>query len=260
MLLGICGVAPAQEPASPGSERDSTAAAESVLEADRRAADLARDRGLREAYETYLADDAVLFRPLPQGAAEWFATHEPPSGQTTWTPLSARVACDGSLAVTVGTWTYAASDGRPVESGKYLAAWRRDADGAWRIVAEQSILAPVSAAPQPLEAAPAGGCPRGTAQRRALESADRRAGTDLHARDERGGEVRVPVRPQTTGAIMGGADADLALTHGELVAARRARRGAEPTLLGVYLRAWTRDGRDWTLQRDMVTPVGATAP
>jgi ketosteroid isomerase-like protein len=259
-LGGLAAVATAQEPTAVRAVADPATEAESVLETDRRAADLARERGLRASYESHLADDAVLFRPLPESAAAWFASHEPPSGQTTWTPLYARVACDGSLAVTSGTWTYAASDGRPAESGKYLTAWRRDDTGAWRIVAEQSILAPASAAPQPFDAAPAQGCPRGEGRRRALESADRRAGTELHARDPRGTEVEVPVRPLMTGAFMGGPAADLALTHGELVAAGRGRRAAEPAILGVYLRLWTRQGREWSLQRDMVTPVGTNQP
>jgi ketosteroid isomerase-like protein len=257
VLASVCGFAAAQEPANSG---DALTDAQTVLDVDRQAADLARESGLRASYERYLAPDAVVFRPLPEGAAAWFATHEPPSGQTSWTPQVARVSCDGSLAVTSGTWTYTPGDGRPAESGKYMTAWRRDASGAWRMVAEQSILASASAAPQPFDPGPGQGCPRGEGQRRALESADRRAGTELHARDDRGRDVLVPVRPLTTGAIMGGPAADLALTHGELVASKRPKRGAEPAMLGVYLRVWARDGKGWKLQRDMVTSLGMGEP
>jgi ketosteroid isomerase-like protein len=46
-----------------------------------------------------------------------------------WTPEYADVSDDGTLGYTYG-WTHLAD-----QQGKYLACWRKRADGAWRIIA-----------------------------------------------------------------------------------------------------------------------------
>lgn len=237
---------------------DPRALADEVLALDRDFASVAAERGLRVAYERYLASDAMVFRPLPVAAHEWLETHEPASGKVAWEPNGATVACDGSLAITSGTWTYTTSPGGAAESGQYLTAWRREATGDWRIVLDQSIGASAAAA-RDLQGMPAvRGCPGGEASVKALRSVDGRVGTQVRGRNARGAEVVVPVRTLVTGTIVGGPAADLGLTHGELIAKRRIKRGQEPPVVAVYVRVWSRGQSGWQLQRDLVTPVGST--
>jgi ketosteroid isomerase-like protein len=168
------------------------------------------------------------------------------------------VACDGSLAITSGTWTYTTSAGGPGESGQYLTAWRRDATGDWRIVLDQSLTGAAAAARDVAAPTAVRACPRGEASLRALRSADERVGTQVRGRNAAGADVIVPVRAVATGTVAGGPESDIALTHGELIAKRRAKRGQGPSVLAVYVRVWSRSGSGWQLQRDLVTPVGAT--
>jgi len=46
---------------------------------------------------------------------------------------TAEVDADGDLAVEVGRYELAGADGRALDAGKYVVAWRRDRSGAWRI-------------------------------------------------------------------------------------------------------------------------------
>jgi ketosteroid isomerase-like protein len=54
----------------------------------------------------------------------------------TWGPTSAAVSEDGSLGYTVGRWerTARAKDSTLVSRGSYVTIWRKQADGAWKVV------------------------------------------------------------------------------------------------------------------------------
>jgi uncharacterized protein (TIGR02246 family) len=59
-----------------------------------------------------------------------------------------QVILDGPTAVEYGHYrfTYPSTDGQPrVESGKYVVVWRRDGDGAWRILMDMGVPAPAAA-------------------------------------------------------------------------------------------------------------------
>jgi ketosteroid isomerase-like protein len=87
-------------------------------------------------------------------------------GPVTWTPEYADVSDDGTLGYTYG-WTHLAD-----QQGKYLACWRKRADGPWRIIAyARTRLAAGPTAPPPPDVVPAPPV-RGHADSRELLSAD----------------------------------------------------------------------------------------
>lgn len=218
-----------------------------VLAADRDFAQRAVDAGLRAAFERYLDAEAVVYRPLPVAAGDWLATHEPASGRLEWAPAMAYVACDGSLAATLGQWTYTARDGRPPDTGQYLTVWRPHEDGQWRIVLDQSISVPqLPLAPAEANAA----CDDSSPPASRLLEAER----TLNGRMRSVPGSDEPVRATSIGVVTGAARADLAVTHGELLE-RKPARGAAPQVRAVYVRLWQREGRNWRLLRDFVTPV-----
>jgi len=56
-----------------------------------------------------------------------------------------QVVLDGPTAIEYGhySFTYPPKDGQPqVDSGKYVVIWRRQADGAWRILMDMGVPAP----------------------------------------------------------------------------------------------------------------------
>jgi ketosteroid isomerase-like protein len=220
-----------------------------VMAVDREFAQFALETGIRAAYDRYLAADAIVFRPLPVKATEWLDMHEPATGRLEWSPAAALNACDASLAVTLGTWSYTARESRTSDTGYYLTAWRRGEDGDWRIVLDQSL----SLAGLPALPAAGAACADTPVAADALRAADRKMNgglRNLHVNDQ----PAVAVRAVTTGAVTGSARADLALTHGELVD-RKSVRGAEPQVRAVYVRVWQRQGRAWRLLQDFTSIV-----
>ena len=221
-----------------------------VIATDRDFAQTALESGIRAAYERFLADDAVVFRPLPVPARDWLATHEPATGRLEWAPAVAETACDSSLAVTLGTWSYTAQDSKSAESGQYLTAWCRTDAAEWRIVLDQSISLPVMPAALP----PAGrACDRRPPTLDKLLAVERKLNSglrNLHVV----ASPSVDVKAITVGSVAGSARADLAVTHGELVD-KRAVRGSQPQVRAVYMRVWQHDGRSWRVLHDFLTPV-----
>jgi len=226
------------------------AAAPDVTATDREFAQTALESGMRAAYDRFLADDAVMFRPLPVRAREWLVTHEPATGRLEWAPALAETACDSSLAVTLGTWSYTAQDSKVADTGQYLTAWRLTDAGEWRIVLDQAI----SQSSMPAAASPAGGpCDETMPALEKLLAAERKLNSAL--RNLRvTGSSSIDVRAVTVGSVTGSARADLAVTHGELLD-KRAARGTEPQVRAVYVRVWEREGRSWRVRHDFVTPV-----
>jgi ketosteroid isomerase-like protein len=221
-----------------------------VITADREFAQMALESGIRAAYDRYLADDAVVFRPLPVRAREWLDTHEPATGRLEWTPALAETACDSSLAVTLGTWSYTAKDSKVADTGQYLTVWRLNETGAWRIVLDQSINLPSMPA---ATATARGNCDDSSPTIEKLLATDRKLNAGLR-KLRLADASNVAVKAETIGALAGSDRADLAVTHGELVD-KRAARGSEPTVRAVYVRVWQRDGSSWQVRHDFLTLV-----
>ena len=113
-----------------------------LLELDAEFARYSVKHGAAEAFNKYMADDAVSLptrsdaihgrpgiveslRPLDDG---WVLD---------WTPVHATVSDDGSLGYTWGRYDLykkEAPDDKLV--GKYLNVWRSDQNGSWRMIAD----------------------------------------------------------------------------------------------------------------------------
>jgi len=112
-----------------------------------RAALLAADRAHARATDFLSAftDDATYLHPgarLVHGKDSIRAVlaAEPEAGPATWTPAFADVSDDGTLGYTYG-WTQLGD-----QRGKYLACWRRRAEGPWRVSAyARTKLGPMAA-------------------------------------------------------------------------------------------------------------------
>lgn len=132
-------LASAPPPAAPAPETD---AAASLAAAERAFAATSVERGMKEAFLTWLAADGVVFRPLPaNGRAVWSARPDP-SATLAWEPAYAEVAASGDLGWTTGPWELRpAGADTAVAWGHFHSVWRRE-DGAWRVAADIGVSHP----------------------------------------------------------------------------------------------------------------------
>lgn len=124
-------------PAANICAQDGSQAVRELIEAERTFTASAVELGMKRAFLDYLADDAVLFQPAPEnGKAVWRKRVET-TARLSWHPTLVRIASSGDLGCTSGPWEYTpeAHLDQPPRYGHYVAMWRKQRDGSWKVIA-----------------------------------------------------------------------------------------------------------------------------
>jgi len=98
------------------------------------------EKGMRDAFIEFLAEDGVIFRPLPVPGKPWFQARPAAPGQLIWEPVYGDIARSADLGFTTGPWEFRLDDTtRTSTFGHYLSIWKRQQDGAWRVALDVGI-------------------------------------------------------------------------------------------------------------------------
>jgi len=109
--------------------------ANQVTAAERAFAKTMADRD-RAAFASFLSDEAVFMsdgqtlRGRPAVAAGWKRFYDAPQAPFSWEPDRVEVLDSGTLALSSGP----VRDPQGTRVGTFNSVWRRDANGAWKIV------------------------------------------------------------------------------------------------------------------------------
>ena len=104
--------------------------------------DLAAEKGVKEAFLTYVAEDGVINRNgrIIKGKTDieaYFDASTLLDVSLQWKPEFVDVSASGDMAYTYGPYTFSAKDttGQAIESqGLFHTVWKRQADGSWKFV------------------------------------------------------------------------------------------------------------------------------
>jgi ketosteroid isomerase-like protein len=159
---------------------EAVSALQSLLNAETNFAEMAAEKGTRDAFLANLSDEAVIFDPGPVNGKKVWLKRESSESKLIWQPIFADVARAGDLGYTTGPWEFKknASDAKASGYGQFLTVWKKQADGAWKVVLDGGIETPAPtgkpAAAQTPEAEPASSTKRDLkSARRALANAER---------------------------------------------------------------------------------------
>jgi ketosteroid isomerase-like protein len=98
--------------------------------------------GMRDSFLEYFAPDAIHFDPEPRLARPDLEREASPTKvRLSWEPRIVRVANTGQLAVSTGPYVLQTQNGKS-SSGYFLSMWKRQVDGAWKVVADIGVSAP----------------------------------------------------------------------------------------------------------------------
>lgn len=164
MLALLLGAALAIGPGAEGARRRARTrpsgppAIETLVAAERAFARQCVERGVRAAFLDFFAPEGLSFDPEPGNAhARLLARPAParrPPITLDWQPITADVSASGDFGWTTGPFELRDDLGqRPTQHGLYFSVWKRQADGAWKVLADlgTSLPAPgllaVAAAP-----------------------------------------------------------------------------------------------------------------
>jgi ketosteroid isomerase-like protein len=124
--------------AGPKSAKEGASKADvmTLVEAERSFARFAEASGTRAAFLEFLTDEAVIFRPRPVNAHDWYTENTQDSGLLSWEPVYAEISSSGELGYTTGPWEFRryAEDAEAASYGHYVSIWRKQADGSWRVI------------------------------------------------------------------------------------------------------------------------------
>jgi ketosteroid isomerase-like protein len=199
---------------------------QTLVDAEHAFARAATEKGIRDSFLEYFAEDAIAFDPAPVSATARLRSR--PSrpfrdAELRWEPRTGDVAASGELGWLTGpsTFTDHTTPGSKPQPGNYLSIWRRQADGPWRVFIDVG-----SQPPQGVGFAP-GFTPldlpsryRGNAPQEADAAALRAADNDLNTRI--------------------GSDASTAYGAVTIAASRLHRNGFMPSIGPAQIGAWMR--------------------
>ena len=99
------------------------------------------EKGMKDGFLQYLADDGVIFNPTAVNGKEHYESSEASPGLLTWQPSFAEISAAGDLGWTTGPWEFrreSMSDA-PLVSGHYVTIWKLQADSVWKLVLDIGI-------------------------------------------------------------------------------------------------------------------------
>ena len=137
---------------------DRQAALDSLVATENAFSRTAGEKGFRDAFLDFLADDSLLFRPDLVSGKEFMRTRPASPALLSWYPILADVSLAGDLGYTTGPWELRAKgkdDPEVAASGYFTTLWKKQADGTWKAFIDHGIGSPKPASPPAISIAPA---------------------------------------------------------------------------------------------------------
>jgi len=117
---------------------------QSLILAERSFAQVSADSGMRQAFMTFLAEDAIVFRPEPVNGRERYANSPEVPGMLIWQPCFADISHDSKLGYTTGPWEFRQDSKNDSADGygDYISVWKKQSDDFWKVVVDAGISHP----------------------------------------------------------------------------------------------------------------------
>lgn len=120
-------------------------ALQSMVATERAFAQMSADKGTREAFLSFIADDGILFRPTAVKGKQWMTDHPVPVSTKrpllSWSPIYADIAQSGDLGYTTGPWQFKSdiNDPKAAGFGDFITVWKKQSDGTWKFVVDLGV-------------------------------------------------------------------------------------------------------------------------
>lgn len=138
----IVASASAQQPPPPSQNMIS------LVEAERAFSRTSVEKGMREAFLKFFANDGINFQPHPVKTREALLSSPAPSGPPpitlSWEPVYADISTSGDFGYTLGPFTITdqTPENRPPAYGVYFSVWEKDWAGNWKVAIDAGIRTP----------------------------------------------------------------------------------------------------------------------
>ena len=109
---------------------------------------MSEEKGIRESFTEFIAEDGILFRPRAVFGKKWMRENPLPPSTTrpllVWQPIFAGISRAGDLGYTTGPWQFKndIKDAKFSGFGNFMTVWKKQPDGKWRFVVDLGISNP----------------------------------------------------------------------------------------------------------------------
>jgi len=110
----------------------------SLVDAESAFSRMSVEHGMRDAFLANLADDGIVFQPLPVNGKSVWTPREPSKATLIWEPAFAEISAAGDLGYTTGPFELRPPPeaNRPIMHGSFHSVWRRAGDGPWKVAVD----------------------------------------------------------------------------------------------------------------------------
>jgi ketosteroid isomerase-like protein len=124
-------------------------AQQELFEAERAFVRLAAERGFRDSFYAYFADDGIAFNPHPFRVRPSLASQPstPAPMGADWAPVYGDVSAAGDLGWNTGPLVFAGRNGQPGRHGMFFSVWKRQPDGSFKVVLDVGSDTPAAVVP-----------------------------------------------------------------------------------------------------------------
>lgn len=115
---------------------------QTLIATERAFSKLSEEKGIRTAFVTYFADDAIVFRPYPDlGKPLYQSRPEQPGVKLTWQPEYAMASMSGDLGFTTGPFelSFIRDSTTQYGYGHFVSIWKKQANGEWCVAVDLGI-------------------------------------------------------------------------------------------------------------------------
>lgn len=112
-----------------------------LVETEKSFARTAGEKGTREAFLEFLADDGTVFNPTAINGKEFWRARSVSPSLLSWSPAFADVSSNGVLGYTTGDWEFRpkGKDDAPAAFGQFMTIWRKQPDGNYKAVVDLGV-------------------------------------------------------------------------------------------------------------------------
>ena len=126
---------------------------QSAMEADKAFVADIKKNGLQAAFLSWFEPEGSQFidrGSMLTGAANIAApfAQTPPGFMIDWAPDGGHASAAGDFATTTGRYTVKMGD-QQIDAGRYVTSWKKNAEGAWKVVLDATIADPLPAGAVP---------------------------------------------------------------------------------------------------------------
>lgn len=99
------------------------------------------EKGIKQGFLEYLADEGFIFNPLPVNGKESWSNRPDSPAALTWNPVFVDVSSNGALAYSTGNGIYRpkGKDDTTAYYSEYATVWQRQPDGNYKAVIDIGI-------------------------------------------------------------------------------------------------------------------------